>query len=69
MSTDHSKTHARVLYPVNEAREKLGGISRSSFYILVADGTLNIVKLGRRTFVHTDELERFIDSLPSSGNK
>jgi hypothetical protein len=39
------------LIPVKEARERLGGISPTTFYKLVSDGELRTVKIGSRTFV------------------
>ncbi len=46
----------RLLYPIPEAREKLGGISHSGFYKLVAEGAIRLTKIGRRSFVSDDEL-------------
>ena len=66
MPHDHSPNIPdRVLYPVNEAREKLGGISRTMFYDLVRNGFIGIIKVGRRTFVHADEIEAFVDRMSS----
>lgn len=48
----------RDLYPVPEARERLGGISNGLFYSLVKAGTISITKLGRRSFVTAAELRR-----------
>lgn len=42
------------------------GIKRTQFYKLLGQGRLNAVKLGRRTLVRTDELQRFIDALATS---
>ena len=53
-------TPNRLLYPLPEAREKLGGISHSNFYNLVADGAIRLTKIGRRSFVSADELEAFV---------
>jgi hypothetical protein len=41
----------RMLYPISEVRQKLGGISPTTFYQLVADEQIVIVKIGRRSFV------------------
>lgn len=59
-STDVS---LRRMYPVEETRERLGGISHTTFYELVKGGRINTVKLGRRTFVMADEIERFLEAL------
>jgi len=52
------QTSDRDLYPIPEARERLGGISRAFFYDLVRDGVIELTKLGRRSFVARDELRR-----------
>ena len=53
----------RELYSVKETRTRLGGISHQTFYNLVNDKSLQIVKIGRRTFVTGDEIKRFAASL------
>jgi excisionase family DNA binding protein len=55
---------SRLLYPYEEAWEALG-IKRSMFYELVAAGEIRPVKIGRRSLVPLQELERYIASLPS----
>ncbi|KUO49353.1 MAG: hypothetical protein APF82_08750 [Sphingomonadales bacterium BRH_c42] len=37
------------------------GISRSTLYVLIADGEIEIVKLGSSTLVLTDSLRKLID--------
>lgn len=58
-----SETSVREMYPVSEARHRLGGLSNTAFYELVKAGRLNVVKLGRRTFVTAGEIQRFVESL------
>lgn len=41
----------RHLIPLNEARLQLGGISRSTFYALVKEGELSLIKIGSRSFI------------------
>ena len=60
MSTE---AQTRNLYPVGEAQAKLGDISHTTFYELVKAGRIRTVKLGRRTFVTADEIDRFAASL------
>ncbi len=55
-----NKKHMRHLMPVEEARYQLGGISPSTFYALVKEGELSLVKIGRRSFVHAEELDDFL---------
>jgi excisionase family DNA binding protein len=48
------------LIPVKEARERLGGISPTTFYKLVNDGEIRTVKIGSRTFVPASVIDDFI---------
>ncbi len=50
----------RLLHPIPEARELLGGISHTKFYDLVRLGKIRLTKIGRRSFVTHAELERFV---------
>ncbi|WAC92224.1 helix-turn-helix domain-containing protein [Mycobacterium sp. Aquia_213] len=54
-----SKRNTRHLMPVKEVRQQLGGISPATFYALVKGGELSLVKIGRRSFVHAEDLEDF----------
>jgi excisionase family DNA binding protein len=54
------KKHTRHLMPVTEARHQLGGISPTTFYALVNEGELSLVKIGRRSFVHAEDLDDFL---------
>lgn len=49
-----------TLNNVKTARQRLGGISQATFYNQANSGELRVVKIGRRTFVSDDEIERFI---------
>lgn len=53
----------RRLLTVDETMEQLGGTSRSNLYALFAAGRLKPIKLGRRTYVASDDLARFLDEL------
>lgn len=53
----------RLLYDIDEARERAGGVSRSTFYGLVRSGQISTVKIGARTLVAADELDRFVTEL------
>ena len=55
-----NKKHMRHLMPVKEARQQLGGISPTTFYAVVKEGELSLVKIGRRSFVHAEELDDFL---------
>ena len=64
--TDNQNTPSvpnRALYPVPEARRLLGGISHTGFYKLVKQEQLKLSKIGRRSFVSSAEINRFLDEL------
>jgi excisionase family DNA binding protein len=46
---------------IAEAGEQLGGISNATFYSLVKEGDLSLVKIGRRSFVQSGELDEFVE--------
>jgi excisionase family DNA binding protein len=54
------KRHMRHLMPVKQVRQQLGGISPTTFYALVKEGELSLVKIGRRSFVHAEDLDEFL---------
>jgi excisionase family DNA binding protein len=54
----------RTLYAVPETCQRLS-IGRSTLYELIADGQIKAVKIGRRTLIPHEELERYVASLPS----
>ena len=58
MNTQEAPT--RTLVPVPEARGRLGGIGNTTFYALVKSGAIKTTHIGRRTFVTSDEIERYI---------
>jgi excisionase family DNA binding protein len=45
-----------------EAWETLG-IGRTTLYELIADGKIKTVKIGRRTLIPDEELQRFVATL------
>lgn len=50
----------KKLYPINEARQLLGGISRNTLYRMLGRGELASVLLGNRRFVSAVEIEKLI---------
>lgn len=52
----------RLLHPIPDAAEVLG-IGRSTLYELIATGQIKVVKIGRRTLIAQDELERYVSDL------
>lgn len=55
-------TSEKLMFSVNEAIHALG-ISRTTFYGLVAEGRLKLVKIGRRSLLPRASLEAFISTL------
>lgn len=52
----------KLLHSIDETLEALS-IGRTKFYELVADGSLKLIKIGRRSLVSHDELMRYVASL------
>lgn len=52
----------RLLHPIPDAAQVLG-ISRTTIYELISAGALKPVKIGRRTFIAQEELERYVRGL------
>jgi len=50
------------LLTVKEAMERLR-CSRGTFYKLVREGKFKIKKMGKKTLVDSDEIEKYIDSI------
>jgi hypothetical protein len=56
------------LYPVSECRELLGGIGKTFFYAaLVKD--LELIKLGRRSYVTAESIDKLIQRRLGSRGK
>jgi excisionase family DNA binding protein len=50
----------KELYSVDEAMDRLGGISRNTIYNLLRDGRLASVPIGKRRFIPAHAIEDFI---------
>lgn len=59
--TESSREIQPISMRVNDACRYIG-ISRSTLYILIASGEIEIIKLGASTLVLTDSLKRYIES-------
>jgi len=55
----------RDAYSVEETCMKLG-IGRTTFYELVAEGRIKMLKLGRKSIVPAPEIPAFLNSLPAA---
>ena len=58
--SDAAERLAKALRDLKEARQQLGGISPTTFCALVKGGELSLVKIGRRSFVHAEDLDDFL---------
>lgn len=63
MTTTATKPQQRRLYSIPEAQEQLGGIGRTTLYLLSKEGQLQLVKIGARTFVTHESLEKYVQAL------
>jgi hypothetical protein len=61
----HPMSRSRLL-SVNESLARLGNIGRDAVYDLLNSGQLEAKKIGRRTFVTDESLEKYIQNLPPS---
>ena len=58
MSTQSSPRPKRLIYPITEAREILGGIGNTKFWEMVKDGRIRLTSIDGRRFVSDPELKR-----------
>lgn len=54
-----------VLLSVEEAAQRLGGVSRWSIYAWMSQGRLRKTKVGSRVMIAEDDLEQFLDACNS----
>jgi excisionase family DNA binding protein len=54
------------LYSIEQAAEKLGGISTWTIHSWLSQGRLRRTKIGRRTMISESELERFVEESNTS---
>jgi excisionase family DNA binding protein len=60
---DTTTGHARLLLPITDVCLALGKSSRTTVYKLVDERHLDLVKIGRRSFVTAESLERYVAQL------
>lgn len=56
----------RKLYSIDQTRELLGGISRTTIYLLIGHGKLVSVEIGRRRFISAEAISDFISASAST---
>lgn len=65
MRSANTFLYPQLAYSPTEAAKVLG-IGRSTLFKLLANGDLSARKLGTRTLLSTDELQRYLASLPKA---
>lgn len=53
----------RLLVPIPETQEALGGVGRTTVWKLVKDKQLEQVNIGRRSFITAESLEAYVGRL------
>jgi excisionase family DNA binding protein len=61
--TAPASNFGQQLHTVEKTLELLGGISRSTFYRMVAAGKIRTVRLGHRTMVSRGALSELLESI------
>jgi excisionase family DNA binding protein len=61
---DASAVVSRLLYPIAET-EQLLGISHATVYRLVRAGHLDLKKIGGKSVITAESIDRFVAGLPS----
>jgi excisionase family DNA binding protein len=51
------------LYPIPEAQEYLGGISRTTLHELAKRGEVAVVNIGRRAFITRASLDEYVERI------
>jgi excisionase family DNA binding protein len=63
MTAHEPDEDAPLLRPVKKTARRLG-IGVSTTWKLIADGKLEVKRIGRRTLVTNDSIKRFLESVP-----
>lgn len=54
---------ARLLIPIPESQQSLGGVGRTTIWKLIKAGELERVCIGRRSFITAESLEAYVGRL------
>lgn len=57
---------SQKLYSVCDAAQQLGGIGRTTVYELAKRGEIEFIKIGSRSFVSDESLNRYLATLQKS---
>lgn len=58
-------SYPALLVPLDPAR-KMIGVGRTKLYELITAGHLNLVKIGSKSLITADSLQRFVAGLPTA---
>jgi predicted DNA-binding transcriptional regulator AlpA len=61
--------YSRLLMALPDAQEILGGTSRSTIYELIGRGELIKVNIGRRAFITSESIEKYVQRLSEGAAK
>jgi len=56
----------QLIAPIPNAQEMIGGVCRTTLYKLVSDGEIELVKIGRRSFITVASLTAYVGRLSES---
>jgi hypothetical protein len=62
----HTTPRPRLLVPIDDSRDALGGLSRTTIYELIKQKKLVKVDIGRRGFITAESLAAYVDQLAST---
>jgi excisionase family DNA binding protein len=62
-------TAGRLLLPIEEAQQRLGGIGRSTIYELINRGEIEKVNIGRRGFITAASITAYVNRLTGEGDR
>lgn len=62
MTQEKAKIKRRIL-SVEKSCEYLGGISKVSLYNRVNEGDIQLIKIGRRSFITLESMDAYLDRL------
>ena len=60
---EYKEKSATLLHSINETCRLLGYSGRNAIYLLIQNGEIEMVKLGRRSFITHESLIAFVDKL------
>lgn len=56
-------TEPPLLHDISESGRALGGLGRTAVYELVKRGEIQLVKIGRRSFITAESIRAYVDRI------